>query len=275
MTNLSPAEGAPSETEWQPEDESQKVLLYGKFWPVGGRKPTWRESLAVVVGIVSTSLNIICSIVTLSIPGKFFVWAFTVIGFVTCPAMVWAQTEMTKLDTFRDVLNDFREAIEVFRGENDKLVVSIDNLSGEVDRLKEVEEGLGALTEAQGGNVGQLVDLIKENGKILTTLQEVVKARALQDIVNLVFECDSSGDFELSPEELDRLVLGLSLMDTIEFDEDEFRRKISVTGRGGSIEGVLEVIKGLMGEEEEENSVKRGSRKSLISVKRHEGSIRK
>mmetsp|Transcript_61338 Transcript_61338/g.72854 ORF Transcript_61338/g.72854 Transcript_61338/m.72854 type:complete len:286 (-) Transcript_61338:398-1255(-) len=257
-----PNDGA-DDAEFDPDaDEEQKqrdILLHGKFFPFGPRKPTMREYAAIVVGITCLSLNIVGSVTTFSFPGQIVIIVMTAVSGITVPLMVYGQTEMSKVDAFRDILNDIRKEVGVLAGENDKFKESVDQLEGDVSRLQEVESGLKALTDQQGGSVNSLIELTKENKKIMNALKNVMKKRAFQKLLSLLFQCDSSGDCKLDGEEIDKLILGMTIMDNIHFDENEFRR--CVEEKGGTIDGVLEVIRGLLDEEDG------GTQPSVIQVK--------
>ena len=123
--------GNPKEKEWN-------VILHGKFWPNGERKPTWKEQLALGVGCACVFLNFgtfvitLISFMPLAALGKVFAGLMLFVSLISVPLMVYGETELTKVDALREVVNDVREQVNALAGENDKFTESVDELQEHV-----------------------------------------------------------------------------------------------------------------------------------------------
>lgn len=175
--------------------------------------------------------------------GGYTVYASSGLGAVHSPAVMVKERQLTKEDTFRTALNGIREEQGRLTQENDILSAEIDDLQSEVDRMNDIEMALRELSETQGSQLSQLMDLIEENKEINEGMRSVLKSKAAEEVISLVLDIDNDGSFTIQDKEIDRLIIGMKLMDGVSFDEEIFRDNLAECG--GSVDEVIAMIKNM------------------------------
>lgn len=79
------------------------------------------------------------------------------------------------------------------------------------DRFKDVEEDLRAIADEQKVNVDKIVDLVKENERILEQMKENLRRRIVQDILRIVVMSDIDNDGVYNKVECKMLVLKIRM----------------------------------------------------------------
>lgn len=213
--------------------------------------------------------------------GAYSVYASSGLGAVHSPAVIVKERQLTKEDTFRTALNGIREEQGRLSAENDILSDEIDELQSEVDRMNDIEMALRQLSETQGSQLSELMDLIRQNKEINEGMRAVLKAKVAEEVISLVLDIDNDGSFTIQDKEIDRLIIGMNLMDGVSFDEQHFREDLAECG--GSVDEVIAMIKNMFesDEEGEERTTERTAGRCTINVdcpenffkKRRESSI--
>lgn len=164
------------------------------------------------------------------------------LGAVNSPVVVYKERQLTKEDTLRTALNGIREQQGILSQENNKLSADVDELESEVDRMKDVESALRDLSETQGSQLSELMDLIGENKEINEGLRAVLKSMCLEKVITLVLDMDNDGSFTIENKEIERLIIGMDTMEeSITFDHDMFREEVKLCG--GNVDEVIALIK--------------------------------
>ncbi len=187
--------------------------------------------------------------------GGYTVYASSALGAAHSPAVMIKERQLTKEDTFRTALNGIREEQGRLTHENDILSAEIDDLQSEVDRMKDIEMALRELSETQGSQLTQLMDLIHQNKEINEGMRCVLKAKAAEEVISLVLDIDNDGSFTIQDKEIDRLIIGMKLMDGVSFSESMFRRDLAECG--GSVDEVIAMIKKMFDNDEFEGGEER------------------
>jgi len=190
--------------------------------------------------------------------GRGMVYGSSASGAVHSPVVMYKERQLTKEDTFRDALNAIREDQGRLTEQNDVLTAEIDDLQSEVDRMKDVEMALRELSETQGSQLDELMDLINENKAINTGLREVLKSKCLEEVIGLVLDIDNDGSFTIQDKEIDRLIIGMKLIPEITFDDNMFRQE--VINCDGNVDEVITLIKSMI------LGTVRGGRESLCTI---------
>lgn len=173
--------------------------------------------------------------------GGYCVYASSGLGAAHSPAVIIKERQLTKEDTFRAALNGIRVEQARLSDENDILSAEIDDLQSEVDRMKDIEMALRELSETQGSQLSQLMDLIHQNKEINEGMRCVLKAKAAEEVISLVLDIDCDGSFTIEKKEIERLIIGMKLMDGISFNEKKFR--LDLAKCEGSVDEVITMIK--------------------------------
>ncbi len=207
--------------------------------------------------------------------GAYTVYTSSGLGAVHSPAVMIKERQLTKEDTFRTALNGIREEQGRLAEENDILSGEIDELQSEVDRMNDIEMALRELSETQGSQLSQLMDLIRQNKEINEGMRAVLKAKVAEEVISLVLDIDNDGSFTIQDKEIDRLIIGMNLMDGVSFDERMFREDFAECG--GSVDEVIAMIKNMFesGEECEEGRSERTVGRCTIEVDEPENFFKK
>ncbi|KAL7428485.1 hypothetical protein ACHAXH_006268 [Discostella pseudostelligera] len=166
------------------------------------------------------------------------------IGVLHSPIVLYKERKLTKEDTFRAALNGIREEQARLAEQNEILSNEVDDLQNEVDRMKEVETALRELSATQGTQLSELMNLIKKNKEINDCMRSVLKAKCLEEVVTLVLDMDVDGSFNIEAKEIDRLIIGMKMIEGISFDAVKFRQE--VIDCDGYVEKVIPLIKGML-----------------------------
>jgi hypothetical protein len=122
--------------------------------------------------------------------------------------------------------------------------------------LQEVENKLSDLSVLQGQSVDELVEQVREYKEISEKVEENVKSQIVQNLISVIFTADRDRDFIIDPEEVDGLKQRLTLIDGVDFSEENFNKALVTAGhdptqidvkKGGySIQAVIKVLRNLM-----------------------------
>jgi len=115
------------------------------------------------------------------------------------------------------------EAIEL-KEANDSLKNSMDNVESAVLRTKELEKELSSIVNTS--DVTSLVRLTKEQSKISKEIKLNLKAKVIQDVLQILLKSDSDGDMHIGQNEVQILFLRLKMIDGLTFNEKKLKEKI-------------------------------------------------
>eukprot|EP00804_Cyclotella_cryptica_P020881 CCRYP_011479-RB/>CCRYP_011479-RB protein AED:0.12 eAED:0.12 QI:211/1/1/1/0.8/0.66/6/374/288 len=173
--------------------------------------------------------------------GQACTYASSGLGIVNSPVVIYKERQLTKEDTFRAALNGIREQQGRLSEQNDILSAEIDDLESEVRRMQDIEMALKELSEVQGTQINELLDLVRQNKEINEGMRHVLKNKVLEEVISLVLDIDNDGSFTIQNNEIDRLIIGMNLIDEIKFDAQAFRT--DVIACGGNVDEVIMIIK--------------------------------
>mmetsp|Transcript_4519 Transcript_4519/g.11389 ORF Transcript_4519/g.11389 Transcript_4519/m.11389 type:complete len:276 (-) Transcript_4519:65-892(-) len=176
--------------------------------------------------------------------GRGMLYGSSGLAAVNSPVVVYKERQLTSEDTFRTALNGIREEQGRLSEQNDVLSAEIDDLQSEVDRMKDVENALRELSETQGSQLGELMDLINQNKEINAGMLMVLRNKCLEEVITLVLDIDNDGSFTIQDKEIDRLIIGMSLIEEISFDKEFFREQ--VISCDGNVDEVISMIKSMI-----------------------------
>lgn len=71
--------------------------------------------------------------------------------------------------------------------------------------------------------------------------QYVLKNKVLEEVISLVLDIDNDGSFTIQNKEIDRLIIGMNLIDGMKFDARAFRSDLAACG--GVVDEVIMIIK--------------------------------
>lgn len=142
--------------------------------------------------------------------------------------------------------NELRHEVNKFAEVNVQLGANNTRLEGELVPLKETEAKLSAIAEQNGSDVNKLRDIVKENQKTLDAMKEILREDVLQSMLEAVLSSERDEDGHFSDRELQRLLLRLKGLPSIEVNQERFMER---TKLHRSISDVLNVIKTIFEED--------------------------
>ena len=143
--------------------------------------------------------------------------------------------------------NALSAEIDHLASENDRLHKAVADLSKTVERLEDVEHALDTITSMQGQSIEAVEEQVQDNRQILSQMESNLKANVLQNLLQLVIRSDKDGDHVVEEEDIDALVKNIEKTQGVIVQKDRFRNMIM--DEGGSLHGIMNVIKNLMNDE--------------------------
>ena len=109
-------------------------------------------------------------------------------------------------------------------GSNSSLRKSIDSLLPQAARVKEMEQQVEDQVRKSGQNMNEFTNSISLNNALLDKMKEKMKLQTSQEILRVFFLSDRSKNMKLDPTEVEILIVRLSVMNGVIFDEGLFRK---------------------------------------------------
>jgi hypothetical protein len=158
------------------------------------------------------------------------------------------------LAALRTVQNDLRHKVNDFADENNVLTDNVNRLESELIPLKEVEVKLKAIAEKNGTSVEKLKALIKTNQVTINQMKEVLVSDVLASMVDIVLQSDKSEDGKFSETEIQRLILRLKMLPTIQMNEAKFKEKlVTISDSKRQLAAVLRLMEQIQFDDISEN----------------------
>jgi hypothetical protein len=155
-----------------------------------------------------------------------------------------------------------RNQVNAFQMENTRLVMENHKLAQCAKRLKEVEHDLRQLAQWEGKNVQTLMEQVEEYRRIQQNVAISLKAKVIQNLMEVVIRSDDDDDFIIDKNEVDGLLTRLKHMDGVDFSEANFHKAISKAGynveevlseQGGfDLKAVMNVVRNLLDDKAED-----------------------
>eukprot|EP00523_Entomoneis_sp_CCMP467_P008535 CAMPEP_0168739126 /NCGR_PEP_ID=MMETSP0724-20121128/11292_1 /TAXON_ID=265536 /ORGANISM="Amphiprora sp., Strain CCMP467" /LENGTH=286 /DNA_ID=CAMNT_0008786499 /DNA_START=37 /DNA_END=894 /DNA_ORIENTATION=- len=234
----------PQNTALLPSDMPELSLEEGKQINKAQRK--WTRI------VVSTALT--CFFFALaSLALNFGILAVVAFGIplVTAPYVIYQRKIIIQLPTLTHVINQTRHQVNRLSQQNSLFANENDRMTTELGQLKQTEYRFYQICQQNGTNVDELRALVEENGKIQKEMKKILDAQQLQDIFGAFLRSDTNQDFQISDEELDRLMLRLKgytvvdqerLKDTLrhwtEKKDVEEWKQMKEEANGGTLTGI-------------------------------------
>lgn len=127
-----------------------------------------------------------------------------------------------------------------FAKENTKLTESNNRLEGQLAPLKEIEQKLEKIAEANGTQVKKLQSLVRENQSTISEMKSLVEADVVYEMIETILESDRSEDGEFSDKEIRMLAIRLEGLPAIKLNRELF---IEAVKKDRNIHCVVELVK--------------------------------
>lgn len=161
------------------------------------------------------------------------------------PYVIHQQYQLAKMVTMESLQNTLREKANLLAAERIKLTERIVGLEKNVNRLKNVEKDFGELCVKSKTNANVLISLVKETTKIQNDMEQILKEKLVQDVLQNIIRTDTSGDFVIGDNEMEILIMRMSMQPGIEFQQERFRKKLAMTN-DRSIKTIMKMFRNLL-----------------------------
>lgn len=139
------------------------------------------------------------------------------------------------------------EQVDRLGRENKRLHMTVEDLSETVDRLEDVEQALDVITQTQGQSIEAFEEQVEDNRDILSKMQKNLKSNVLQNLLQVVIRSDEDDNMTIEDHEIGDLINRIQSISGVEVHEQRFRD--AITGSGGSLQCVMDIIKNLEGDD--------------------------
>lgn len=161
------------------------------------------------------------------------------------PTIVIQRYKLFKLGTFRTQHNKLRATTNRFIKENQELSSNITQLEKEIIELNDVNTKLDDIVQKTGQSIDELTVLIETNAKLQKQMIQNLQNDILQKIISLSFTSDSDKDLMIDPVELDVLLMRLSTIKGVLFDENKFRNYLKTKSNNLSYSDFIDIASDL------------------------------
>lgn len=192
----------------------------------GGGGLTWKEILFDVLAL----LAVCASGLALALERSVVVVVVGALASILGPTAAVLQSKIQDMETMRELTDEMREDVNKMAMENKKLRRENIRLDASSKKLEKSKAALEEIGKAQGMSVDTLVKQVNEYKQVQAQMKANVRAKVKQNLLSAVMSSDTDMDFYIDPEEVDMLVLRLSNMPGVQFNEAAFRSALKKSG---------------------------------------------
>ena len=169
------------------------------------------------------SVTCVVSIITLIVADSVIVIVAMLFGVICSTTVILRQRRLTSKDTVRKPINELRRLAKKYHNLNSELRESINSLLPQASKVNGMEEQVEDLVRKSGMNMNEFNDSLYKNSKLLEEMREKMKLQTSQEILRLFFLSDRSKNNALDRNEVEILIVRLSVLSGVIFDEELFR----------------------------------------------------
>jgi len=177
--------------------------------------------------IAIAAFTFLISFINIIIADSMIVVIAMLFGMIGSPAVMLRQRQLTSKESVRQVINGLRQSANKYHDTNQELKQSIVMLSSQAEKVKRMQQQLDDHIRNSGMTMDEFADSIKENSAVLEEMREILKAQSAQEILRIVLLSDRSKNSVLDRNEREILIVRLTVLNGVIFDEDLFRRKFT------------------------------------------------
>jgi len=179
-----------------------------------------RERVVLAIGLATC----VVSLITLILVDSTIVGVAMLFSVICSTTVMLRQRKLTSKGSVRNLINVLRQSANEYHGSNSSLRKSIDSLLPQAARVKEMEQQVEDQVRKSGQNMNEFTNSISLNNALLDKMKEKMKLQTSQEILRVFFLSDRSKNMKLDPTEVEILIVRLSVMNGVIFDEGLFRK---------------------------------------------------
>jgi hypothetical protein len=154
---------------------------------------------------------------------------------------VYASRRLRRLGSVRHQVNYGRQRYNALRTQNERLYRQLQHLDGLQSRLETVQHEMSKLI-GDPKDTTRMVQAVERWRVLQEQIHQVLRQDVQQEILQAVLLTDRDASFELSAQELERLIVRLKALPGIRLNEAAFRRQLEMEGER-SLQAILRLIR--------------------------------
>lgn len=167
-----------------------------------------RTIMSLLTGIVA-GLTVGTALAAMFIQDTIVCYITFTISLILGPRIVLQRRQINSLPTLQQEVNIFRNHVNRLLRERQQLRQHCQLLKRRLDGLENVQDHLETTAAVSGTDLTYMNKLVYEYGATQRQITRLLQARDLQHLFQQILSCDSDNDNQLSPTELDQLLLRL------------------------------------------------------------------
>jgi len=179
-----------------------------------------RERVVLAIGLATC----VMSLITLIRVDSMIVGVAMLFSVICSTTVMLRQRQLTSKGSVRNLINVLRQSANEYHVSNSNLRKSIDSLSPQAANVKVMEQQVEDQVRKSGRNMNEFTNSISLNNALLDEMKEKMKLQTSQEILRVFFLSDRSKNIKLDPTEVEILIVRLSVLNGVIFDEDLFRK---------------------------------------------------
>lgn len=198
------------------------------------------EIISGLLALVSVST----SVATMFIIGGL---SINVAGILSCllgPYSYWQQRNITDVKALQQTHEALVKEVDQLQMENERLKGLVEELGGTVEKLEEVENTFDYISEMNFESIDEFRKQVEESKVILNMMKRNVKSSAMQNVITVVTNSDTDGNYIFDKNEIEDLISNLQAINGLEFNEENFRKCIEQ--HNGNVDAVIKVLSHVM-----------------------------
>ena len=173
----------------------------------------------IILAALSTTAMVLESSLIVSMVGSICIG----LGF----SSAFLQKRLSELDSMRKLTNQMREKVTSLAEANTRLRRENSRLDVSTKKLKKAESDLEAVAVAQNMGISELVKQVQQYQHIQEQVRLDLKTKIKQTLLSIVMRSDLDQDYTLNDGEVEMLVMRLTAMPDVKFNEAAFRKAVS------------------------------------------------
>lgn len=216
----------------------------------------WSRLMMIIAAVCSG-----CSLYVLEIDMSWYSAVTSSLNIFLSIILVYSLRRLRRIGSVRQQVNYGRQRVQSLATQNERLYRQLNHLDGMHSRLESVQHDLSKLIGSNDPK--RMVTAVQRWGVVQKELNLVLQQQIQQEVIKAVIDTDRDANFEMSAQELERLILRLQNMPGIRLNEGALRRQLEMED-DRSLKVVLRLIRRIL--EDTSGDVEMASSSSIVKL---------
>ena len=198
----------------------------------------WSRMMIIIAAVCSG-----CSLYVLEIDLSWYSAITSSLNIFLSFVLVYAMRRLKRLGSVRQQVQYGRQRVQSLATQNERLYRQLNHLDGMQNRLESVRHDLSKLIGSNDPK--RMVTAVERWRVVQKELNAVLQQQVQQEIIKAVIDTDQDANFEMSAQELERLILRLKNLPGIRLNEAALRRQLEMED-DRSLHAILRLIRRIM-----------------------------